>query len=183
LAAIVRQRKRAPFRLNHTLAGTIAYLFGPLAATILGLGIAGLALLIPSYSHVQQTVSEIGEIGSPARMPFTVMLCFVAVCLLVFASAVRDLSVALHHSTLPGYLIVFMAVPAARTAVFAYPHFLHNIFGISELIGYQAPFVFALAWRRDQRAKTLVRLSWIFFMLIWAAIVLNLSSLDRQGVI
>ncbi len=44
-------------------------LSGPLAAIILGFGIGGLALLIPGYSHVHQTVSEIGEIGSPARVP------------------------------------------------------------------------------------------------------------------
>jgi hypothetical protein len=47
---------------------------------------------------------------------------------------------------------------------------------MSELIGYQAPFVFALTWRRDPRAKTLVILSWIFFALIWGAIALNLSA-------
>jgi hypothetical protein len=43
-------------------------LFGPLAAAILCFGIIGLALLLPGYSHVRQTVSEIGEIGSPARV-------------------------------------------------------------------------------------------------------------------
>jgi hypothetical protein len=47
---------------------------------------------------------------------------------------------------------------------------------MSELIGYQAPFVFALTWRRDPRAKTPVILSWIFFALIWGAIALNLSA-------
>jgi hypothetical membrane protein len=139
------------------------------------MGITGLALLIPGYSHVHQTVSEIGEIGSPARVLFSVMLGCVAVCLLVFASAVRDESIAAHHSRLAAYLIGFMALPAAGIAVFAYPHPAHNIFGISELIGYQAPLAFALAWRHDPNAKTLVVLSWIFFLLIWAAIALNLS--------
>src|SRR5215216_1868311 len=88
-------------------------LFGPLAGIILGFGIAGLALMIPGYSQVHQTVSEIGEIGSPARLPFGVMLGCVAVCILVFASAVRDLSVAAHHPRLAAYLIAFMALPAA----------------------------------------------------------------------
>ena len=156
-------------------------LFGPLAAAILGFGIAGLALLIPGYSHVQQTVSEIGEIGSPARVPFAIMLCCVAACILVFASAVRDLSVMAHHSRLAAYLIGFMALPAAGIGIFAYPHPLHNIFGISELIGYQAPLVLAFTWRRDPRAKTLVALSWILSVLIWGAIALNLSSFDSQG--
>jgi hypothetical membrane protein len=157
------------------------FLFGPLAGAILGFGIAGLALLLPGYSHVRQTVSEIGEIGSPARVPFAVMLCCVAACILIFASAVRDLSVMSHHSRWAAYLIGFMALPAAGIGIFAYPHPLHNIFGISELIGYQAPLVFALTWRRDPRAKTLVALLWIFFVLIWGAIALNLSSFDSQG--
>jgi len=158
-------------------------LFGPLAAAILGFGIAGLALLVPGYSHVHQTVSEIGEIGSPARVPFAIMLCFVAACILVFALGVRHLSVETGHSQFAAYLIGFMALPAAGVGVFAYPHPLHNIFGISELIGYQAPLVFALTWRRDLRATTVVAVSWIFSVLVWGAIILNLSSLDRQVVI
>ena len=151
-------------------------LFGPLAGIILGFGIVALALLIPGYSHVHQTVSEIGEIGSPARVPFAVMLGCVAVCILVFASAVRDLSVAADHPRLAAYLIAFMALPAAGIGVFAYPHPAHNVFGMSELIGYQAPLVFALTWRRDPRAKAVVVLSWIFFALIWGAIALNLTA-------
>jgi hypothetical membrane protein len=157
------------------------FLFGPLAGAILGSGIAGLALLIPGYSHVHQTVSEIGEVGSPVRLPFAILLCCVAACILVFASAVRDFSVMARHSRLAAYLIGFMALPAAGIGVFAYPHPLHNIFGIAELIGYQAPLVFALTWRRDPRANTLVALSWIFYVVVCVAIALNLSSLDRQG--
>lgn len=151
-------------------------LFGPLAAGILALGIVGLALMIPEYSHVKQTVSEIGEMGSPARVPFAIMLCCVAGCIVIFAWAVRDELLAAHHSPFAAYLIGFMALPAAGVGVFAYPHPLHNIFGISELIGYQAPLAMALTWRRDPRAKTLVVLSWIFFVLVWGAIALNLTS-------
>jgi hypothetical protein len=158
-------------------------LFGPLAGAILGFGIAGLALLLPGYSHVHQTVSEIGEIGSPARVPFAIMLGCVAACILVFATGLLDLSAVAGHSRWAAYLTGFMALPAAALGIFAYPHPLHNVFGLSELIGYQAPLVFALTWRRDPRAKTLVVLSWIFSVLIWVAILLNLSSLDRQGLI
>jgi hypothetical membrane protein len=158
-------------------------LFGPLAAVIFALGITVLARLVPGYSHVHQTVSEIGEIGSPARLPFAIMLFCVAACVLVFAWALRDLSVATHHSPLAAYLTGFMAVPVVGIAIFAYPHPLHNVFGISELIGYQAPLAFALTWRRDPQAKTTVASSWILFALIWGAIALNLSSLDRHGAI
>jgi uncharacterized membrane protein YjjB (DUF3815 family) len=58
-------------------------LFGPVAAAVLVLGIAGLAPMVPGYSHVRQTMSEIGEVGSPARTYFTTMLCFVAGCLVI----------------------------------------------------------------------------------------------------
>ena len=158
-------------------------LFGPLAGVILAFGIAGLALLIPGYSHVRQTVSEIGEIGSPARVPFAIMLCCVGASILVFASAVHDVSVAAHDSRLAAYLIGFMALPAAGIGVFAYPHPLHNVFGLSELIGYQAPLALALTWRRDPTAKSLTSFSWILYALICIAIALNLSSLDRQGLV
>src|SRR5438874_8497512 len=114
-------------------------LFGPLAAAILCFGIIGLAPLLPGYSHVHQTVSEVGEIGSPARVPFAIMLSCVAACILVFAAAVRDRSVQTGHSQLAAYLIGFMALSAVGVGVFAYPHPLHNVFGLSELIGYQAP--------------------------------------------
>lgn len=157
-------------------------LFGPLAAAVLVSGIGGLALTIPGYSHVRQTVSEIGEIGSPARVSFAVMLCCVAACILVFASAVRDMSVQAGRSALGAYVIGSMALSAAGVGLFAYPHPLHNVFGISELIGYQAPLVLALTWRRDPRARTLVAFSWVMFGLIWGAIALNLSSFDRRGV-
>jgi hypothetical membrane protein len=169
-------RRTTTRAISNMVRRNYRLLFGPLAGAILAFGIAGLALLIPGYSHVHQTVSEIGEIGSPARVPFAIMLFCVAACILVFASAVRDVSVAAHHSRLAAYVIGFMALPAAGIGLFAYPHPLHNLFGMSELIGYQAPLVLALTWRRDPRAKTLVVLSWILFALIWGAIALNLSA-------
>ena len=155
-------------------------LFGPVAGVILTFGIPGLALMIPGYSHVHQTVSEIGESGSPARVPFAVVLCCVAACILFFATAVRDRSVQAGHSPSAAYLTGFMALSAAGVGLFAYPNPLHNVFGISELIGYQAPLCLALTWRRDPRAELLVSVSWILYVIICAAIVLNLSSLNKQ---
>jgi hypothetical membrane protein len=156
-------------------------LFGPLAAAILGLGIVGLALFVPGYSQVRQTVSEIGEMDSPMRIPFTLMLCCVALCLLVFASGLADESKQAGHGRLSAYLIGCMAVSAAGVGIFAFPHPLHNVFGESELIGYQAPLAFALSWRTDPTAKRLVSFSWAMFALIWISIALNLISLDRHS--
>jgi hypothetical membrane protein len=156
-------------------------LFGPLAAVVLTLGIVGLALMVPGYSHVRQTVSEIGEMDSPARIPFTIMLCGVAVCLLVFASGVRAASIKAGHNAFAAYLIGAMAVVSVGVGIFAFPHPLHNVFGESELIGYQAPAALALAWRGDPKAKDLVGFSWIMFALVWVAIAMNLTTLYRHG--
>ena len=57
--------------------------FGPAAAAIFAVGIVGLSLMVPGYSQVRQTVSEIGEVGSPARLPFAIMLCCVGALLLL----------------------------------------------------------------------------------------------------
>jgi hypothetical membrane protein len=156
-------------------------LFGPLAAALLGLGIAVLPFWVPGYSQVHQTVSEIGEMDSPARIPFTIMLCGVALCLVIFAASVGAESRRAGHGRLSAYLIGCMAVSAAGVGIFAFPHPLHNVFGESELIGYQAPLAFALSWRRDPNAKGLVSFCWIMFVLIWISIALNLVSLDRHS--
>jgi hypothetical membrane protein len=155
-------------------------LFGPLAASILAVAIVVLAEMVPNYSHVQQTVSEIGEVGSPARVLFAAALCLVAICLVFFALALRDFLRRSARSPWAAYLVAAMAVSAAGVGVFAHPHPLHNVFGLSELVGYQAPLAFALAWRRSQ-ARSLLLTSWVAWGLTCAAIVLNLSFLDRSG--
>jgi hypothetical protein len=159
----------------------IRLLFGPFAAVLLALGIALLPLMVPGYDGVRQTVSEIGEMDSPAHIPFTILMCVVGAALIVFAAGVRDVSTAAGRSPLAAWFIVFAAISAVGVGLFAYPHPLHNVFGLSETIGYQAPLVMALTWRRDARAKELVRLSWIMFALVWAAIALNLATFDRHG--
>jgi hypothetical protein len=149
-----------------------------LAAALLAFGIVDLATTVQGYDHVRQTVSEIGEIGSPARVPFAILLCSVAFSLLVFAAGIRRVSIDAGHSPLAAYFIGAFALSAIGVGVFAHPDPLHNVFGISELVGYQAPLVFALTWRRDARARGLVAFSWIMFAVVWLAIALNLSSME-----
>jgi len=158
-------------------------LFGPLAAILFVLGIAGLATMVPHYSHVRQTMSEIGEVGSPAQTLFSVMALVVAICIAIFALALRSAAIAANHATLAAYVTGCMAISLAGVGIFSSPHPLHNVFGISELVGYQAPLGFALTWRGDRRAKNLVAFSWLMFLAIWIAIVLNLGSLDPGGLL
>jgi hypothetical membrane protein len=158
-------------------------LFGPLATVVFAVGIIYLARTVPDYNYIRQTVSEIGEVGSPARIPFAILLCCVAGCIVVFAWGVRDRAVKVGDSRIVSYFIGFMALPCAGVGIFAYPHPLHNVFGISELIGYQAPLLLALTWARSPQARPLIPVSWVLYFVICLAILLNLSSLDRGGAI
>jgi hypothetical membrane protein len=166
---------------GHGMKRSERLLFGPVSAAIFCVGVAGLALMVPDYSHVHQTVSEIGEVGSPARIPFTVMLACVCVCTLIFASAIRDFATQAGRSRVVAYLTVCSGLSALGVGIFAYPHPLHNVFGLSEIIGYQAPLALALAWRSDPNAKALVVSSWVLFALLWIAMALNLSPLFPQS--
>ena len=158
-----------------------ALLFGPLAALMMLAAILGLPMLVPDYDSLHQTVSEIGEVGSPAHAPFTAMLLLVGASLLVFARALQR---ELNHagcSTVSAYLVACTAVSAAGVGWFSYPHPLHNVFGLSELIGYQAPLALALTLKRAPGARGLATFSWFMAALVWIAIIANLSVLDRHG--
>ena len=149
--------------------------FGPIAALVLVLGILSIGVITPGYSHVRQTVSELGEAGSPGQVAFSVLLCLVATCLIIFASAVaRSLRVS-GQSTLPAYFLGAMAISTAGVGVFSFPHPLHNVFGISEMVGYQAPLVAALV-SNSKRVKVF---SIIMYVAVLLAIAINLVALVR----
>ena len=154
---------------------------GPLAALIFAVTLIGLPFLVPGYDSVHQTVSELGEVGSPMQLAFTLCVCAVALCILVFAGVLRDASRRLGRSSWGAYLVACMAVSTAGVGIFSFPHPLHNVFGPSEIIGYQAPLVLALTWRRDPRATGIVTFSWVMGVLVWLAILANCSTFDPQG--
>lgn len=152
-------------------------MFAPLAFALLVGGVIALSMLIPGYSHVRQTVSEIGQMGSPVRVPFSLLLLSVAACTLVFAQALHQMASSTSNSRAPALLVGAMAVSVVGVAVFPHPHLLHNVFGLSELVGYQAPLVFALLWRKDPRAGGLIAQSWALYLVIMLAVAANLSGL------
>lgn len=154
---------------------------GVFAGLLLGLGIVFLGHVVPGYSQVRQTVSEIGEVGSPARTAFTLMLGIVALLLLVFAWALRARALREGVSPLPAYLVACMAVSSAGVGYFAFPHPLHNVFGQSELIGYCAPLAMAAAWRRIPAMRPAALWSGILFLVVLASLSLNLAVLDRDS--
>lgn len=152
--------------------------FGIIATIVLWAGFLLLPFMVPGYNFVRETVSLIGEMSSPARVPFAAMLCVLAVCLLIFAWGLRDASIKLGRSTAAAYLTGFMAISSMGVGLFAFPHPLHNVFGLSEFVGYQAPWVLAMTWRREQSMRRVVTFSWWMGILVWCTIVANLGALD-----
>ena len=155
--------------------------FGPIAVALFLAGTLAIGLITPGYSHVRQTVSELGEVGSPGRFAFCVLLCLIAACLLVFAVGVARLLNELGCSALPAYFVGAMAISCAAVGIFAFPHPLHNIFGMSETVGLQAPLVAALACRKDARTKQIMVFSLIMYILVLLAIAINLIPLVRPA--
>lgn len=156
-------------------------LFGLLGLVIFIGGLLILPPLVPDYDSVRQTVSEIGEMDSPMRWQFCAMLWAVAACVFVFALGLRAASRAAGHNVFAAWLTMWMAVAAAALGYFAFPHPLHNVFGLSELIGYQAPLAFALAWRRDEAARDAVRFAWLMYVLLLISLAFNLTAIVRSG--
>jgi len=154
---------------------------GPLGALLMGLGTVILSLQVPGYSQVRQTVSEIGEVGSPMQLPFTVLLWGVALLILIFAWALRKQSLRAGLSPLAAYLTACMAVSSAGAGYFAYPHPLHGVFGLSETIGYCAPLAMALTWKHDPAMRPVVLWSGVLFALVVISIAFNTAVLDRDG--
>jgi hypothetical protein len=155
-------------------------LCGPLLALVLLSGIAILPWFVPGYSQVRQTVSETYEIGSPMQIPFEIMLGIVAGLALLFAIGIYRISAQRGHGALGALFVGIFAITAAGLALNPFPKPLHNVFGLSELVFYQAPLVIALQWQRDP-ARNLVRFSWICFIAQWISLGLNFVIFFRDS--
>jgi hypothetical membrane protein len=153
--------------------------FGPIAVLLFLVGTWLIGSITPGYSHVRQTVSELGEVGAPGHVAFTALLCVIAACLLIYATAVARSLSELAQPTVPAFFVAAMAVSCAGVGIFSYPRPLHNVFGLSETVGLQAPLFAALASRKDPRTGKVTRFSTLMYVLVLLAIALNLLPLFR----
>jgi hypothetical membrane protein len=155
-------------------------LFGPIAAAIFFFGVVGLSLFIPGYSHVRDDISPIGKMGSPLRIPFSVVLICYACSLLIFASGIFRTAANSGAPRLPAWLIGWYALTQLGIAVFATPHPLHNIFGLLSFLGLLAPLSLAFTWRRAG-PRSLVVISFVLGAMVLGSLILNLSELFPQS--
>jgi hypothetical membrane protein len=144
---------------------------GPLIAILLVVGTTGLAFVDPGYSQMRQTISEIGSLSSPLRVPFAILMFGIGTLELILAAAVRNATLNNHRSQATACLIALSAVWLFGIAIFADPHPLHGPFGYVGLVAMLSPIVFSITWRREPRARIAVGVSWALGVIVWAGII------------
>jgi hypothetical membrane protein len=149
-------------------------IFGVIGGATFIAASAILGALLPNYDAIAQTISEIGEQGSPFETIFRAVNLFVAGCLLLFAFGVYGFSKARGVSLIPAGFLAYKGVMAVGVFVFASPHPLHNVFGIAGLPGFLAPLALAVTWPRMRDLPALRAVSTIAGVLLVDSIVVNL---------
>ena len=139
-----------------------------------------LGALLPNYDPVTQTISEIGERGSPFETTFKVANLFVAGCNVLFAFGIYRFSREWRVSLVPAALLGFHAAMELGVFIFESPHPWHNVFGISGLLGFFAPLALAVTWPSTPDLLALRRVSAITAALLIPSLALNLSPLFIQ---
>ena len=141
-------------------------------AFILGTYILGSQL--EDYSAISQTVSEIGEEGSPLYLQWQIFSTGIGCLLILYGIGIVSFAKKNELSVVPGIFILLAGLSQFGIGIFPSPHPLHNVFGLSLTLGYFSPLLFALLWK-NQLGMKFKRLSLISFILIVLGIFLNLS--------
>ncbi len=138
------------------------------------LGTFFLGSLLTDYNLVSQTISEIGEKGSPLYVQWQIFSLTIGVLLMVFSIGIILFARGNMLSYLPGIFVLFAGLSEFGIAFFPSPHPLHNVFGLTMIIGYFSPLMFFLLWK-DKLGLPFKRFSLIAFILIILGIFLNLT--------
>ncbi len=104
----------------------VLLLFGLAIPVVFFAAIVILAAQVDGYSHVSQTVSEIGESGSPAELPWKIAALMVALFYLLFSWGIYQFARANSLSAWPAYLVGMFGLASIGIAIFESPHPLHN---------------------------------------------------------
>jgi hypothetical protein len=136
-----------------------------------------LGSLLPNYNPITQTISEIGEKGSPFEVPYKIANLIVVACFLLFFYGVYRFSVTWQLSRVPAFMLGFFALTQLGVSTFESPNPLHNLFGISSMLGFFTPLALAITWPSTPGLRILRNVSSVVAVFIFVAIALNLSPL------
>lgn len=142
------------------------------AAFILGSIILG--SILKDYSMIAQTVSEIGEKGSPLFLTWQIFSIAIGGLFLLFSFGTIAFAKRHNFSSLPGIFLLSYGLSQLGIGLFPAPHPLHNIFGLSMTLGYFSPLVFSLSWKNGL-GSAFKWISILAFLIIVLGIFLNLA--------
>ncbi|WP_367182407.1 DUF998 domain-containing protein [Winogradskyella sp.] len=146
---------------------------GWITSTLFILGTIIFALLLQDYSQISQTISEIGEQGSLLRNEWQLFSIGTSCLLLLFSIGLIRFSVEHKLSIVPCIFLLLFSLSEIAIGFFPSPHYLHNIFGLSLIIGYFSPLLFALKWR-NQLGTSFITFSIYAFIIIISGVIMNL---------
>ncbi len=149
---------------------------GWITAALFVAGSLVLGSFLADYSSLSQTVSEIGQEGSPLKLPWQLFSLLVGLLLILFSLGIVSFARQNKWSFIPGLFVLFAGLSQFGIALFPSPHSLHNVFGLSMTIGYFSPLVFFLLWK-DKLGMAFKWYSLLAFILILLGIFLNLSPM------
>lgn len=147
---------------------------GWITATAFILGTFVLGSQLEGYSIISQTVSEIGEKGSPLYIHWQIFSIGIGCLLILFASGIVFFAKQRSLSIAPGIFILVYGLSQFTIGIFPSPHPLHNIFGLLMIVGYLSPSMFVLSWK-NQLGKSFKRLSILASILMVIGVFFNLS--------
>ena len=140
------------------------------------LGTLIMGAILADYNVVSQTVSEIGQAGSPLKRAFLIFSLSIGTLLILFSMGLISFSKKYSLSVIPGIFLLTFGLAEFGIGAFASPHPLHNVFGLSMTIGYFSPFLFFILWR-DKLGGRFKWISLLVFVMVIVGIFLNLSPL------
>lgn len=152
-------------------------LSGALAGLLFFATVYMLALSVSGYSHVSDTVSEIGQIGSPVEQSYQIAMLIVDASLVALGIAFISFARSRNAPILPAVLIAYFGFIQMGLHIYPSPHSLHNVFGLLLIFGYMAPLALAISWRKFGVLREIVQTSWIVAILLFVSIFLNISPL------
>lgn len=147
---------------------------GWMTALLFIVGSLVMGSLVKDYDPLAQTVSEIGREGSPMYLNWQLFSLLTGALFIIFSFGLNVFAKQHEWSMVPGIFMMFYGISQFGIGWFPAPHTLHNVFGLSMIIGYLAPLTFVLSWK-NRLGKSFKQISFFAFVMIMFGVFLNLT--------
>jgi len=131
---------------------------------------------LQEYSFVSQTISEIGEMGSPFQKQWFFFDLSINILMFLFVTGLIRFAKANELSMIPCICLLVYSLANFGALIFVSPHPYHNIFGALNIVGYLSPLIFFIYWK-NQIAATFRGISLFVFIILILGTVLNLNPI------